>query len=87
MTVPKLQNFEEKQCRMDIAQYMSTTFNDYSDLLKKVITGDESSVYDYDIEIKPNTIKRTLSLVKSELFAHCFLRLQRRGASSILAAR
>ena len=40
--VPKLLNFEQKQRRMDIAQEMLTTFNDNSDLLKKVITGDES---------------------------------------------
>ena len=31
---------------------MLTAFNDDSDLLKKVITGDESWVYRYDIEIK-----------------------------------
>ena len=38
----KLLNFEQKQCRMDIAQEMLTTFNDDPYLLKKVITGDES---------------------------------------------
>ena len=37
---------------MDIAQEMLTTFNYDSDLLKKVITGDESWVYGYDIETK-----------------------------------
>ena len=37
---------------MDIAQEMLTTFKDDPDLLKKFITGDESWVYDYDIEIK-----------------------------------
>ena len=40
--VSKLLNFEQKQHRMDIAQEMLTTFNDYPDLLKKVITGGES---------------------------------------------
>ena len=50
--VPKLLNFEKKQCRMDIAQNMLATFNDDSDLLKKVITGNESWVYGYDIETK-----------------------------------
>ena len=40
MIVPKLQNFKQKQLRMDIAQEMLTAFND--DLLKKVTTGDES---------------------------------------------
>ena len=37
---------------MDIAQEILTTFNDVSDLFKKVITGDESWVSVYDIEIK-----------------------------------
>ena len=39
--VPKLQ----KQRCMDIAQKLWTTFNDNPDLLKMVITGDESVVY------------------------------------------
>ena len=43
--VPKLLNFKQKQRRMDIAQEMLTTFNDYADFLKKVITGDEPWVY------------------------------------------
>ena len=34
------------------AQEMLVTFNDDSDLLKKVVTGDESWVYGNDIEIK-----------------------------------
>ena len=50
--VPKLLNFEEKKRSMDIALDMLTTFNDYSDLHKKVITGDESWVYGYDVETK-----------------------------------
>ena len=37
---------------MATAQEMLTTFNDDPDLLKKVITGDESWVYGYDIETK-----------------------------------
>ena len=49
---PKLLNFEQKQRCMDVAQEMLTMFNDNPDLLKKVITGDESWVYGYDIEIK-----------------------------------
>ena len=40
--VPKLLNFEQKQSRMDITQEMLTAFNDDPDLLKEVITGDES---------------------------------------------
>ena len=42
-------NFEQKQCRMNIAQKM---FNDDTDVLKKFITGDKSRVYGYDIETK-----------------------------------
>ena len=37
---------------MDIVQEMLTTFNDNSDLLKKVITDDKSWAYGYDIETK-----------------------------------
>ena len=37
---------------MNISQEMLTTFTDDPDLLKKNITGDESSVYGYDIETK-----------------------------------
>ena len=50
--VLKLLNFEQKQHRMDIAQEMLTTFNDDPDLLKNVITGNESWMYGYDIENK-----------------------------------
>ena len=39
--VPKLLNFEQKQCRIDIFQDVLMTFNDDLDLLKNVITGDE----------------------------------------------
>ena len=67
---------------------MLTTFNDDSDLLRKVITGDELCVYGYDIETKAQSSQwkrseepRPLSSVKCEDFAHCFLRLQRRNAS------
>ena len=50
--VPKLLSFEQKQRRMDIAKEMLTTFNDGLDLLKKVITGDESLMYGYNIKTK-----------------------------------
>ena len=51
--VPKLLNFEQNQRHMDIAQETLTTFTDDPDLLRKVITGDESWMYGYDIETKP----------------------------------
>ena len=50
--VPKFINFEQTQRGMDIAQEILTTFNDNPDLLKKIITGNESWVYGYDIESK-----------------------------------
>ena len=55
--VPKLLNFVQKQCRMSIAQVILTLFNDDPDLLKKVITGDESWVYDHDIETKAQSYR------------------------------
>ena len=48
----KLLKFEQNQRRIDIAQEMLTTLKDNSDWLRKVITGDESQVYGYDIETK-----------------------------------
>ncbi|KAA1414566.1 hypothetical protein F0U47_20875, partial [Nocardioides antri] len=50
--VPKLLNCEQKQRRMDISQELLNIVNDDPDFLKKVITGDESWVYGYDIETK-----------------------------------
>ena len=84
--VLKLLNFEQKLRRIDIAQEMLMTFNDDPDLLKKIITGGELWVYDYDIEPKVQSMeasrrdkaeKNTSSSVKCEGFAKCFLRLQR----------
>ena len=49
---PKLLNFQQKQSRMDIIQEMLTTSNDDPDLLKKVITRDESWMYGDGIETK-----------------------------------
>ena len=45
--IPKFLYFE--QCRMDIAQELLTTFYYDPDLLKNVVTGDESWLYGYDI--------------------------------------
>ena len=41
--VPKFLNFEQKQRFTDIPLEMLAKFNDYPDLFRKVITGDESS--------------------------------------------
>jgi len=50
--VPKLLNFDQKSRRMSISQEMLNDVNDDPDLLKKVITGDETWVYGYDVETK-----------------------------------
>ena len=50
--VPKLLNFDQKNRRMNIAQELLNDVNDDPDLLKRVITGDESWVYGYDVETK-----------------------------------
>ena len=42
---------------MDIAQEILTTFNDDPDLLKKVITDDESRLYGYNIETKAQSLQ------------------------------
>ena len=62
--VPKLLNFKQKQRRIYIALEVLTTFNDNPDLLKKVITGDESWVYDHDIEIKGFLMESVLLRLK-----------------------
>lgn len=45
-----LLNFDQKKCRMSIDQELLNDLNDDLDLLKRVITVDESWVYDCDIE-------------------------------------
>ena len=47
-----LLSFEQKQRRIDIVQEILTTFNNDPDLIKKIITVDESWLYGYDIETK-----------------------------------
>ena len=50
--VPKLLNFEQKQRRMEVAQESLNKVNDDAELLKRIITGDETWVYGYDVETK-----------------------------------
>ena len=50
--VPKLLNFDQKARRITIAAEMLNDVNDDPNLLKKVITGNESWVYSYDVETK-----------------------------------
>ena len=40
--IPKLLNFAQKQCRINIAQDILTTYNDDQDLLNKVLTGPDA---------------------------------------------
>ena len=49
---PKLLNFEQKQRRMEVAQESLNEVNDGAELLKRIITGDETWVYGYDVETK-----------------------------------
>ena len=55
--VPKLLNFDQKTRRMTIAQEMLNDVNDDPDLLKKVVTGDESWVM--TSKPKPNRPNRS----------------------------
>ena len=48
--VSKLLNFEQKQRQMDVAQESLNKGNHDADLLKPIITGDETWVYGYDVE-------------------------------------
>lgn len=50
--VPKLLNFDQKQHRINIAQELLDSVRDDPNLLQRVITGDESWVYGYDVETK-----------------------------------
>ena len=50
--VPKLLNFDQKQYRLSIANEMLEYVRDDTNLLQRVITGDESWVYGYDVETK-----------------------------------
>ena len=90
--VPKLLNFDQKNRRMSIAQELLNDVNDDPDLLKRVITGDETWVYGYDVETKaqssqwkrpeeprPKKARQVRSNVKVLLTV--FFRLQWRGAS------
>lgn len=48
--VPKLLNFNKKQCRKDVAQELLNEVNNNPKLLKEVITSDETWLYGYDVK-------------------------------------
>ncbi|XP_014476037.1 PREDICTED: putative uncharacterized protein FLJ37770, partial [Dinoponera quadriceps] len=50
--VPKLLNFDQKQHRIKISGELLDSVRDDPNLLQRVITGDESWVYGYDVETK-----------------------------------
>ena len=83
---------------MDIVQEMLTPFNDDTDLFKKGynwwwIMGvwlwhwNQSPIISMQVSRRAKTEKSTSSWVKCEGFAHCFLRLQWRGALWIFEMR
>ena len=51
----KIDQFWANQRHLDITKEMLTTFDDDPDLLKKIITGNQSWVYVYYIETKVQT--------------------------------
>lgn len=50
--IPKLPNFDQKNNRMNVAQERLNDVNHDPSLLERVITGDETWVYGYDVETK-----------------------------------
>ncbi|XP_055910513.1 protein GVQW3-like [Eupeodes corollae] len=50
--IPKLLNFEQENNLISIAQDLLNDVNDDPSLLERVITGDETWVYGYDVETK-----------------------------------
>lgn len=50
--VPKMLNFDQKQHRANIAQWYLDMVRNDPNVFQRVINGDKSWVYGYDIEIK-----------------------------------
>lgn len=50
--VTKLQNFDQKQCRIDISHELLNKINKDPELLNRVITDDETWVYGYGVKTK-----------------------------------
>ena len=84
--VPKLLNFEQKQRRMDIAQRRSRFAHNWWQIMG-IWPWDwnQCLIIPMEASRRSKTEKSTSSTVKCEDLAHCFLRLQWRGASWILA--
>ena len=56
---PKLLNFDQKQHRINIAPQTDSDRDD-PNLLRRVITGDESWIYGYDVETKAQSFQLKL---------------------------
>ena len=56
--VPKLLNFDQKQHRINIAKELLDSIRDDPNVLQRVITGDESWVYGYDVETKAQSSQK-----------------------------
>ncbi|XP_018360609.1 PREDICTED: putative uncharacterized protein FLJ37770 [Trachymyrmex cornetzi] len=50
--IPKILNFQQKQYRVELAKQMLADIANDPELLQRVITGDETWVYGYDVETK-----------------------------------
>ena len=48
--VPKDLNFLQKERRVEVAKEMFSNVADDPTFIKRIITGDETSVYEYDVE-------------------------------------
>ncbi|XP_037909777.1 protein GVQW3-like [Hermetia illucens] len=59
--VSKLLNFDQKNRHMGFAQELLNDVNDGPDMLKRVISGDKSWVYGYDVETKAQSCQRKFS--------------------------
>ena len=84
----KLLNFEQKPCWMDIAQGMLTTFKGHNwwRIMSILLWHwNQSQIVPVEAFRRAKSEKSMSSSVKCEGFDHCFLRLQWRGASWILA--
>ena len=48
--VPKYRNFLQRECRVKVAKEMLANVSDDPTFIKRIITGDEMWVYEYDVE-------------------------------------
>jgi histone-lysine N-methyltransferase SETMAR len=56
--VPRLLTDDQKQNRVDVSQELVDRANGNNNFLKKIITGDETWVYGYDVETKVQSSQR-----------------------------